>query len=120
MFSFLLPFMISIVKIIKKYKYTFYQTKYTNYFFFHEQYVNLLANIIFYVFYHSLHVVLSTFIIHFKNKCAQYWPDINDKLQGGTLTIRHLEEKTYAEYIIRRFKIHNKTVYTDLSEFISD
>ncbi|XP_065933837.1 receptor-type tyrosine-protein phosphatase epsilon [Magallana gigas] len=23
-----------------------------------------------------------------KNKCAQYWPDINDKLQGGTLTTR--------------------------------
>lgn len=45
-----------------------------------------------------------------KNKCAQYWPDINDKLQGGTLTVRHLEEKEYAEYIIRRFKIHNKTV----------
>ncbi|XP_065938486.1 receptor-type tyrosine-protein phosphatase alpha [Magallana gigas] len=48
-----------------------------------------------------------------KNKCAQYWPDINDKLQGGTLTVRHLEEKTYAEYIIRRFKIHNKTSRTD-------
>uniref|UniRef100_A0A8W8NS85 protein-tyrosine-phosphatase n=1 Tax=Magallana gigas TaxID=29159 RepID=A0A8W8NS85_MAGGI len=48
-----------------------------------------------------------------KNKCAQYWPDINDKLQGGTLTVRHLEEKTYAEYIIRRFKIHNKSTRTD-------
>uniref|UniRef100_A0A8W8NVN9 protein-tyrosine-phosphatase n=1 Tax=Magallana gigas TaxID=29159 RepID=A0A8W8NVN9_MAGGI len=48
-----------------------------------------------------------------KNKCAQYWPDINDKLQGGTLTVRHLEEKTYAEYIIRRFKMHNKTTRSD-------
>lgn len=48
-----------------------------------------------------------------KNKCAQYWPDINDKLQGGTLTVRHLEEKTYAEYIIRRFKIYNKSTRTD-------
>lgn len=47
---------------------------------------------------------------YLKNKCAQYWPDINDKLQGGTLTVRHLEEKSYAEYIIRRFKMHNKTV----------
>lgn len=43
-----------------------------------------------------------------KNKCAQYWPNMNDKLQGGTLTIRHLEEKVYAEYTIRQFKIHNK------------
>lgn len=49
-------------------------------------------------------------MIYSKNKCAQYWPDINDKLQGGTLTVRHLEEKAYAEYIIRRFKIHNKSV----------
>eukprot|EP00105_Crassostrea_gigas_P040325 XP_019924473.1 PREDICTED: multiple epidermal growth factor-like domains protein 11 [Crassostrea gigas] len=48
-----------------------------------------------------------------KNKCAQYWPDINDKLQGGTLTVRHLEEKSYAEYIVRRFKIHNKSTRTD-------
>lgn len=49
-------------------------------------------------------------MIYLKNKCVQYWPDINDKLQGGTLTVRHLEEKIYAEYTIRRFKIHNKSV----------
>lgn len=49
-------------------------------------------------------------MLFIKNKCAQYWPDVNDKLQGGTLAVRHLEEKTYAEYIIRRFKIHNKSV----------
>nr|XP_034321698.1 receptor-type tyrosine-protein phosphatase epsilon isoform X3 [Crassostrea gigas] len=48
-----------------------------------------------------------------KNKCAQYWPDLNNKLQGGTLTVRHLEEKTYAEYTMRRFKMHNKTTRTD-------
>lgn len=36
---------------------------------------------------------------------------MNDKLQGGMLTVRHIEEKTYAEYTMRRFKIHNKTVY---------
>nr|XP_022305535.1 receptor-type tyrosine-protein phosphatase alpha-like isoform X2 [Crassostrea virginica] len=43
-----------------------------------------------------------------KNKCAQYWPNVNDKLQGGNITIRNLGEKTYAEHIIRQFKIHNK------------
>nr|XP_022311762.1 receptor-type tyrosine-protein phosphatase epsilon-like isoform X1 [Crassostrea virginica] len=43
-----------------------------------------------------------------KNKCAQYWPNLNDKLQGGNITIRNLGEKTYAEHIIRQFKIHNK------------
>lgn len=79
----------------------------------------MLAIIFLYEFYSSLHVVLSSFIIYFKNKCAQYWPDVNDKLQGGTLTIRHLEEKTYAEYTIRRFKIHNKSVQIDLYKFIT-
>ena len=45
-----------------------------------------------------------------QNKCAQYWPNVNDKLQGGNITIRNLGEKTYAEHIIRQFKIHNKAV----------
>nr|XP_022311632.1 receptor-type tyrosine-protein phosphatase epsilon-like [Crassostrea virginica] len=48
-----------------------------------------------------------------KNKCAQYWPNVNDKLQGGNITVRHLGESTYAEYIIRRFKIHNKAKQQD-------
>ncbi|XP_061170764.1 receptor-type tyrosine-protein phosphatase alpha-like [Saccostrea echinata] len=39
-----------------------------------------------------------------KNKCAQYWPDISDKLQTGDVTLRHLEEKVYSNYTIRRFK----------------
>nr|XP_022311625.1 receptor-type tyrosine-protein phosphatase epsilon-like isoform X1 [Crassostrea virginica] len=48
-----------------------------------------------------------------KNKCAQYWPNVNDKLQGGNITVRHLGESTYAEHIIRRFKIHNKLKQQD-------
>nr|XP_022306102.1 receptor-type tyrosine-protein phosphatase epsilon-like [Crassostrea virginica] len=48
-----------------------------------------------------------------KNKCAQYWPNVNDKLQGGNITVRHLGESTYAERIIRRFKIHNKAKQQD-------
>nr|XP_022306098.1 receptor-type tyrosine-protein phosphatase alpha-like isoform X1 [Crassostrea virginica] len=48
-----------------------------------------------------------------KNKCAQYWPNVNDKLQGGNITVRHLGESTYAEHIIRRFKIHNKAKQQD-------
>nr|XP_022305063.1 receptor-type tyrosine-protein phosphatase epsilon-like [Crassostrea virginica] len=48
-----------------------------------------------------------------KNKCAQYWPNVHDKLQGGNITVRHLGESTYAEHIIRRFKIHNKAKQQD-------
>ncbi|XP_078327505.1 receptor-type tyrosine-protein phosphatase epsilon-like [Crassostrea virginica] len=42
-----------------------------------------------------------------KNKCTQYWPNINDKLQAGDITIRNAQEKTYAENIIRKFKIYH-------------
>ncbi|XP_078329583.1 receptor-type tyrosine-protein phosphatase alpha-like [Crassostrea virginica] len=48
-----------------------------------------------------------------KNKCAQYWPNVNDKLQGRNITVRHLGESMYAEHIIRRFKIHNKVKQQD-------
>ncbi|XP_078327619.1 receptor-type tyrosine-protein phosphatase alpha-like [Crassostrea virginica] len=42
-----------------------------------------------------------------KNKCTQYWPNINDKLQAGVITIRNVEEKMYAENTIRKFKIYH-------------
>nr|XP_022303638.1 receptor-type tyrosine-protein phosphatase alpha-like isoform X2 [Crassostrea virginica] len=44
-----------------------------------------------------------------KNKCVQYWPNINDKLQAGDITVRHEGEKTYAEHSVRRFKIYHNT-----------
>uniref|UniRef100_A0A8W8NU22 Receptor-type tyrosine-protein phosphatase kappa n=1 Tax=Magallana gigas TaxID=29159 RepID=A0A8W8NU22_MAGGI len=49
----------------------------------------------------------------YQNRVNYYWPDVNDKCKGGTLTIRHLENKTYPDYIIRRFKIHNNTTNTN-------
>ncbi|XP_078330759.1 receptor-type tyrosine-protein phosphatase kappa-like [Crassostrea virginica] len=44
-----------------------------------------------------------------KNKCVQYWPNINDKLQAGDITVRHVGEKTYAEHSVRHFKIYHNT-----------
>ncbi|XP_062573999.1 receptor-type tyrosine-protein phosphatase F-like, partial [Saccostrea cucullata] len=44
-----------------------------------------------------------------KNKCAQYWPAIYDKIQTGYITIRNLEERIYANYTIRRFKAQNNS-----------
>ncbi|XP_061170765.1 receptor-type tyrosine-protein phosphatase alpha-like [Saccostrea echinata] len=42
-----------------------------------------------------------------KNKCAQYWPAIYDKIQTGSIKIRNLEERIYANYTERRFKVQN-------------
>ncbi|XP_061170759.1 receptor-type tyrosine-protein phosphatase alpha-like [Saccostrea echinata] len=42
-----------------------------------------------------------------KIKCTQYWPNFNDKMQHGTFMIRNLEERVYANYTSRRFKVYN-------------
>ncbi|XP_061170694.1 receptor-type tyrosine-protein phosphatase epsilon-like [Saccostrea echinata] len=42
-----------------------------------------------------------------KTKCAQYWPEINDKLIGDIL-VKNLEEKSHANYTIRRFNINKR------------
>ncbi|XP_061185174.1 receptor-type tyrosine-protein phosphatase alpha-like [Saccostrea echinata] len=43
-----------------------------------------------------------------KTKCAQYWPDINDKLIGDVY-VNNLQEKCHANYTIRLFKINKRT-----------
>ncbi|XP_056002460.1 receptor-type tyrosine-protein phosphatase alpha-like isoform X2 [Ostrea edulis] len=48
-----------------------------------------------------------------KNKCAPYWPDINDKIQDGDLNIRNLREKDYANCTIRQFKFYNGKEHKD-------
>ncbi|XP_061170693.1 receptor-type tyrosine-protein phosphatase epsilon-like [Saccostrea echinata] len=42
-----------------------------------------------------------------KTKCAQYWPEINDKLIGD-IQVKNLEEKSHANYTIRRFNINKR------------
>ena len=51
-----------------------------------------------------------SYFFYSQNKCTQYWPNINDKLQAGDITIRNAQEKTYAENIIRKFKIYHNEV----------
>ncbi|XP_061170708.1 receptor-type tyrosine-protein phosphatase epsilon-like [Saccostrea echinata] len=48
-----------------------------------------------------------------KIKCAQYWPNINDKLQSGDFNIRNIEEKVYANYTKRHFKVFKHLEQTD-------
>ena len=54
-----------------------------------------------------------------QNKCTQYWPNINDKLQAGVITIRNVEEKMYAENTIRKFKIYHNEVRSYFTELQS-
>ncbi|XP_056017456.1 receptor-type tyrosine-protein phosphatase epsilon-like [Ostrea edulis] len=42
-----------------------------------------------------------------KNKCAQYWPNSNDKIKKGNISIRNQKENVYADYVIRHFRLQN-------------
>ncbi|XP_062609944.1 multiple epidermal growth factor-like domains protein 10, partial [Saccostrea cucullata] len=44
---------------------------------------------------------------YIKEKCKQYWPNNSEKIQHGHFTIRSNEEKTYANYVTRKFHVQN-------------
>ncbi|XP_078328337.1 receptor-type tyrosine-protein phosphatase kappa-like [Crassostrea virginica] len=43
-----------------------------------------------------------------KIKCTQYWPELNKAARHGRNSVRNIEEKEYAFYVIRKLKIANK------------
>nr|XP_022307014.1 receptor-type tyrosine-protein phosphatase alpha-like [Crassostrea virginica] len=45
-----------------------------------------------------------------KIKCTQYWPEINKAARQGNNSVRNVEEKEYAFYVIRKLKVANKKV----------
>ncbi|XP_061185850.1 receptor-type tyrosine-protein phosphatase T-like [Saccostrea echinata] len=42
-----------------------------------------------------------------QGKCAQYWPNCNDKIQSGNFAIRNQEEKAYSNYIKRHLRLQD-------------
>lgn len=46
-------------------------------------------------------------------KCAKYWPDLNEKLFEGVISVRCQKEQIYAENIFRQLRIQNKTDKTE-------
>ena len=51
-----------------------------------------------------------TSISRYQMKCTQYWPEIRKVSRYGNITIRTVEEKQYAFYVIRKLKVANKEV----------
>uniref|UniRef100_K1S1Z7 protein-tyrosine-phosphatase n=1 Tax=Magallana gigas TaxID=29159 RepID=K1S1Z7_MAGGI len=43
-----------------------------------------------------------------RKKCAKYWPDLNADKDNGVFIIKTLEEKQYANYVIRKILMINK------------
>ncbi|XP_078328340.1 receptor-type tyrosine-protein phosphatase alpha-like isoform X2 [Crassostrea virginica] len=43
-----------------------------------------------------------------KIKCTQYWPELNKAARHGKNSVRNIEEKEYAFYVIRKLKVANK------------
>lgn len=50
-----------------------------------------------------------------QNKCAQYWPDVNDTMKKGDFNIKNVGNKIYANYIVRQFKVLNSKVRNPIS-----
>lgn len=50
------------------------------------------------------------YVILNRKKCAKYWPDLNEKLFEGAISVRCQKEQIYAENIFRQLRIQNKTV----------
>ncbi|XP_062574199.1 receptor-type tyrosine-protein phosphatase alpha-like isoform X3 [Saccostrea cucullata] len=43
-----------------------------------------------------------------KTKCAKYWPEVNQNIIYGKMSVKMIEEKEYAFYSIRKFNINDK------------
>ncbi|XP_078317014.1 receptor-type tyrosine-protein phosphatase epsilon-like [Crassostrea virginica] len=52
------------------------------------------------------------------NKCAQYWPNLNDKIKNGDIIVRCQQEKIYAEHIIRHLHLQNAVNETERDVFM--
>ena len=43
-----------------------------------------------------------------QNKCVRYWPNMNEKMEKGPITITHISEATMADYDLREFTISHQ------------
>uniref|UniRef100_A0A8W8NZL0 Receptor-type tyrosine-protein phosphatase T n=1 Tax=Magallana gigas TaxID=29159 RepID=A0A8W8NZL0_MAGGI len=43
-------------------------------------------------------------------KCHQYWPNLGNKETYGTISVKSMQEKQYAFYIIRKFQVSQKAI----------
>ena len=48
--------------------------------------------------------------VFYQIKCTQYWPEMNKVARHGNNSVRNVEEKEYAFYVIRKLKVANKKV----------
>lgn len=52
-------------------------------------------------------------------KCHQYWPNLGNKETYGTVSVKSMQEKHYAFYIVRKFQVFQKTVSDCLLHYFS-
>ncbi|XP_061165547.1 receptor-type tyrosine-protein phosphatase epsilon-like [Saccostrea echinata] len=56
----------------------------------------------------SVIVMLTNLKERNKIKCTQYWPDANKHINYGTVSVKMLEEKEYAFYLVRKMTVIHK------------
>ena len=45
-----------------------------------------------------------------QNKCARYWPDVEDKKAYGKIQVENVKETVNPHYILREFLVDNEEV----------
>ena len=55
-----------------------------------------------------IHASYTPVILIFQKKLEKYWPDINETLQFGDITVQHVSRDVYADYEHRTFAVTYK------------
>ncbi|XP_061191969.1 receptor-type tyrosine-protein phosphatase kappa-like [Saccostrea echinata] len=53
-----------------------------------------------------------------RTKCVQYWPTSHNKTKNGEISVRNQEEKTFADYVVRHFRLQNSSDKTERDVFM--
>ena len=53
-------------------------------------------------------MIILLFISFHQNKCVRYWPDEDQSKELGNITVKHVSEKSTADYTLREFQVANE------------
>ncbi|XP_056003136.1 receptor-type tyrosine-protein phosphatase epsilon-like isoform X2 [Ostrea edulis] len=57
----------------------------------------------------SVVVMLTNLVEGSKKKCEQYWPESEEEMAYGNITVRLMQEKRYANYVIRQLQLRQNS-----------
>ncbi|XP_061194789.1 receptor-type tyrosine-protein phosphatase epsilon-like [Saccostrea echinata] len=67
----------------------------------------------------SVIVMLTNLIEGIKKKCEKYWPDLDMEMVSGKIELQLLQEKVYANYVVRRLKVNNSELKSSCTRIVT-